>query len=113
MQQSSLQDLGNGYRKGSANAYNHYIIDEDGRVVVYSLVHDIHVFDKYILGERSPSKMPDTGSALASDSYGYFILDKTSGVLQSSVDESIYFETLKNLASGKIKVITGARYTLR
>ena len=95
--QSEPIDLGDGYRYASSSAANRYIIDQDRRVVVFSFVENVQAFDDFILGMRSPSKMPDIGSQRASDGYGYFILDKRSKKLEVDVDEVHYFEMLEKL----------------
>jgi|GEM_PF-4726257 len=88
---SSDHELGNGYFLVETNSFNRSIV-KGVAPIVHSNIENYSSTGNYVIGLRQPSLHPDM---MASEKYGFFILDLESGELHEGLSEREYIEFFK------------------
>ena len=82
------KELGDGYVQAETDAYNTWIV-LDRETVVDSNVTTAIAIDEYIVGLREkPERFISHDESEISSDYGYFVLDKSTGVLLQGLSET-------------------------
>ncbi|MDJ0708827.1 MAG: hypothetical protein QNJ14_00485 [Woeseiaceae bacterium] len=82
------RELGDGYVYAETDAYNAWIV-LDHRTVVDSNVANAIAIDEFIVGLREkPERFVGHDENEISSDYGYFVLDKSTGVLLQGLSET-------------------------
>jgi hypothetical protein len=91
-----VKELGNGYALARTNRYNHSIIKEFVMVVDTNIT--VYAFnDKYVFGRREKPQLFDVDEKLVSDKYGYFVLDKNTGILVEGLTKEEFIAKAKTI----------------